>query len=190
MMLASRMSWGTLPSSQHCNKSLWRWMRRLVSLPTLMTSGGMPSLPGALLLARESMLLLSSSIVGSHQALSWLAGGSCSPLPCQSRRCPSSRAPGNALPISPFACAVCDNFTSDCFERGGLDCAWAQGLLHALVHCSNVAPVSWRVDALAKVLPVVVGALSSNPFVFTSSTSEGSRSLLIQHQICFKKQLL
>ena len=74
-------------------------------------------------------------------------------------------------------CAVCDNLTRGCFERGGLDCVWAEGLLRSLVHCSNVAAVSRRLDTLAKVLPVVVGALSSNPLDFTSGTSEGSQSI-------------
>ena len=51
----------TLPST---SRNLWRWWRKVVCLPALTTSGGMPSFPGALPQARESMAFLSSSTEG------------------------------------------------------------------------------------------------------------------------------
>ena len=63
-MLASRIPWGTFPSSQHWSNSSWRCLRRQDFLPALMISAGMPSFPGALLLAKEPIALLSSSTVG------------------------------------------------------------------------------------------------------------------------------
>ena len=63
MMFASCISWGTVPSSQHCSRSWWRWWRT-VSPPALMISGGMPSFPGDLPQTRKSMALLSSSTEG------------------------------------------------------------------------------------------------------------------------------
>ena len=58
------MSCGTAPSLQQRQRSSWRGSRR-VELPDLITSGGMPSLPGAFWFENASMAFSSSLMVGS-----------------------------------------------------------------------------------------------------------------------------
>ena len=69
MSLASRISWGSLPSLQHVHSGACNGFSR-AGFPHLMISGGMPSSPGAFPLDSASMALLSSSIVGSASSSS------------------------------------------------------------------------------------------------------------------------
>ena len=145
-------------------------------MAALMTSGGMPSFPGALLQARELMALLSSSTeggtsssskIGKAQVLS-TAESSDSVLPQVEFLvvfCP---------PLHLFA-LVCDTVTGGGLDGCNLGGTWTKGFLHAIIHGVNVATDSRQLNTLAKVQPIVTGTALSNPLGIIPSFPECSK---------------
>ena len=68
------MSWGTAPSFQQRQRTSWRGSRR-AGLPDVISSGGMPSLPGAFPFERASTALSSYSIFGLASSSSMIGRG-------------------------------------------------------------------------------------------------------------------
>ena len=76
-------------------------------------------------------------------------------------------------PLHLFA-SVCDNVAGGGLEGCNLGGAWTKVFLHAIIHGANVATNSRELNTLAKVQPIVIGAVLSNPLGIIAGSPECS----------------
>ena len=106
MIFAFHMSWGTDPSCQHRQNSLWR-CHKSSCFPHWITSAGMLSFPGALLWARESVVLLISSSIGDRSNSSMVGRAGVLSRPVSETMLLGGTGLHSAQPTTPLVCSNC-----------------------------------------------------------------------------------
>ena len=187
MMLQSCMSWGTSPSSQHWQSSVWRCSRS-GSFALLVASAGIPTSPGALPVGRLSIAWLSTS------RLSVWSSSSKTGKALHSFHCgiwdgvfPAIKVQEMLHSLLHLLALACDGFTSSRLKWTSLAVCWSDSLLDTVIDTPDVSCVSCQLNTFTELYPVVTGTSSGCVLDFIPSCSKSLQCWLCWLLLVFQQ---